>query len=145
MDDQYPGPGLPQQAQLRTFFRLAGPVIAVVGGLTSAYGFISFLTFGADADFDAMPVTEMALFMGGFIVFAIGMAMCRAGYGAIAARYASGELSPVLRDSLRHTGLTPSDRQTQAQRTDGPYCRECGTQAPDRSAKFCASCGTGLG
>lgn len=143
MSDNTRGPGLAKQDQLRTFFRIVGPILAAVGAATSAYGFYSFMTFGNELDFEGLPVTEMALFMGGFIVFAIGMGMTRAGYGAIAARYASGELSPVLKDSLQHVGLTRPDPAEPAAGT-GPFCRQCGARAPDADAKFCSGCGTGL-
>lgn len=149
MDEHPNDPGLKHQAQLRTFFRIAGPVVAVVGGLASAYGFISFLGFGDSDPFasdpaasSGLPVGAMVLFMGGFLVLMAGAAMSRAGYASVAARYASGELSPVLRDTLQHTGLTPTEGSTGS--GSGPYCRECGTRAPEQASKFCASCGTSL-
>ena len=144
MSDHTPGPGLAQQAQLRTFFRIVGPILAVVGAVISIYGFYSFMTFGDDLDFEGVPAKEMALFMGGFIVFAIGMGMTRAGYGSIAARYASGELSPVLKDSLQHVGLTRPESPEQSGAT-GPYCRQCGVRALTADSRFCSGCGAELG
>ncbi len=72
------------------------------------------------------------------------------------ARYASGELSPVAKDTahyltdgkgLLNVGTTTSGGTAAATPTagpaTGPYCRSCGTRN-DAEARFCDSCGTSM-
>ncbi|GAB4009745.1 zinc ribbon domain-containing protein [Nocardioides ultimimeridianus] len=128
-------PGLSNQAGVRTTFRIVGPILAVVGIVVCISGFVSFTKY----DGDTAPLRQMAMFMGGFVVFALGMGMARAGFMGVGARYAVGELAPVAKDGLGY--LTGGQGATTA---TGPFCRACGTRNDD-SAKFCDSCGASLG
>lgn len=142
-------PGLRHQSGARTSFRVAGCVLAPVGLAVSGYGFASFL--GHDG-WDA-PTTEIACFVGGFLVLMVGVLCLQAGFGGVAARYGAGETVPVLEDSASYlsdgqgimgAGRTVDDGpQTRGAPAAGPYCRSCGVRN-DPDARFCDSCGGSL-
>jgi hypothetical protein len=135
-------PGLRNQASLRTTLRILGPILAVGGLVTCVLGFVRFVRQG-EAFSEASPLPAMGMFMGGFVVFAVGVGMLRAGFMGAGARYAVGELAPVAKDGLEYLtdgkGLGNLGRAG----TTGPFCRSCGT-ANDASARFCDNCGASL-
>ena len=142
-------PGLRNQAGARTFFRVAGCILAPVGIAVCGYGFISFVQYdGWDA-----PVRQIACFLGGFLVFAIGGMFLNLGFAGVAARYGAGETMPVVRDSASYlsdgrgimgVGRTVDDgSHAREAHAAGPYCRSCGVRN-DAEARFCDSCGSSL-
>ncbi|GAB3861415.1 hypothetical protein GCM10028801_25540 [Nocardioides maradonensis] len=131
-------PGLSNQTSVRTTFRILGPILAVVGLVVCISGFISF----AHYDGDSAPLSQMGMFMGGFVLFAVGMGMARAGFLGVGLRYAAGEVAPVAKDGLEFltAGKGLGNLGVAA---EGPFCRGCGTRN-DATAKFCDNCGATL-
>lgn len=144
-----PQPGLRNQAGARTFFRVAGAVLAPVGIATCIYGFVSFVRYDGDGD----PLPQMGLFLGGFLVFAIGGMFLNLGFAGVAARYGAGETMPVAKDAASYlsdgrgimgAGRTVDDGSHAREATAaGPYCRSCGVRN-DAEARFCDNCGGSL-
>lgn len=137
-----PGPGLRNQAGARTFFRVAGCLLAPLGAIACVYGFVSF----AQSDDMGSPLREVGFFLGGFLVFAIGMMFVHAGFAGVAVRYGAGETMPVVKDSASYLsdgkGIMNVGRTAPAAAT-GPYCRTCGARNDD-DARFCDGCGGSL-
>lgn len=142
-------PGLRNQAGARTFFRVAGCILAPVGIAVCAYGFLSFIQYdGWDT-----PVRQIVCFIGGFLVFAVGGMFLNLGFAGAAARYGAGETMPVVKDSASYlsdgrgimgVGRTVDDgSHAREAHAAGPYCRSCGVRN-DAEARFCDSCGGSL-
>jgi hypothetical protein len=132
-----PNPGLRHQAGLRTVFRVAGPRVLAVALVLIGTGLVDFF---ATMDSYAMP-TRFWMVLAGIPLLAVGGWLCQAGYGGAAARYASGELSPVVKDSA--TYLSDGEGVLGVGRTSGPFCRGCGVRN-DGDARFCDGCGRSL-
>lgn len=132
-----PNPGLAHQSGLRTFFRIAGPLVVAAALVLMALGLIDFF---ATMDSFEMP-TRFWMFFVGIPLLAVGGWLCQAGYGGAAARYASGELSPVAKDTAAY--LTDGEGVLGVGRTAGPYCRSCGARN-DGDARYCDGCGQSL-
>jgi ribosomal protein L40E len=150
-----PDPSLPQQAGVRSFLRVGGVVLVIVGGLLTLGGLASF--FSAFGSFGAAPTNFWMAFIG-LPMLAIGAAMLRAGYLGPASRYVAGEVTPVLRDSLGALGAGPERRLCAAcgaeNDADAGFCDRCGQPLSRRCAAcganndvdagFCDSCGAAL-
>lgn len=88
------------------------------------------------------PTIRTAFRIGGLLVLAfaglpllaVGAWLLQAGFGGAAARYAAGELAPVVKDAGGYV--------TDAEKT-GPFCSKCGVR-DDAAARFCDACGTAL-
>lgn len=130
-------PQLSQQAGVRTFLRIGGPIVLGLGLLLTVIGvadfFSSFGTF-------AMPSKFWMAFLG-LPMIAIGGGMVQVGYLGAATRYVAGEVTPTIKDTLGYVGLTPSQVTCATcggtSSADAKFCDDCG--APLRSV--CASCG----
>jgi len=142
-----PDPGLANQSGLRTFFRIAGPLVLLVALGFMTLGLIDF--FGSMNSFDS-PDRFWMLFVG-IPLLAVGGWLCQAGYAGAAARYASGEFSPVVKDSATYltdgegllgVGRTVDDPDRTGASTagNGPFCRSCGVRN-DGDARYCDGCG----
>jgi hypothetical protein len=135
-----PHPGLRNQAGLRTFFRIAGPLVLAASFVLAAIALVDFFT----ATF--MP-TKFWMFFLAVPLFGLGGWLTQAGYAGVAARYASGELAPVAKDSAAYLtdgeGLLGIGRTVDDLPVTGPFCRSCGTRN-DGDARFCDGCGTSL-
>jgi hypothetical protein len=88
------------------------------------------------------------MFFVGIPMLGIGGWCLQAGFLGVGARYVSGEVSPVAKDTavyltdgkgLLHLGVQEPTTPAAA----GPYCRSCGTRN-DADARFCDSCGTAM-
>jgi hypothetical protein len=143
-----PNPGLRHQAGLRTFFRIAGPLVLAVALVLIGTGMADF--FGTMDSYE-MP-TKFWMVFAGIPLLAVGGWLCQAGYGGVAARYASGELSPVAKDGAAYltdgegllgVGRTVDDAPAAASATTGPFCRSCGVRN-DGDARYCDGCGRSL-
>jgi hypothetical protein len=132
-----PNPGLANQAGLRTFFRVAGPLVLLVAIGFMVVGLVDF--FGSMDSFEG-PTRFWMLFVG-IPLLAVGGWLCQAGYAGAAARYASGELSPVVKDSA--TYLSDGEGVLGVGRSSGPFCRGCGVRN-DGDARYCDGCGRSL-
>lgn len=143
-----PNPGLANQAGLRALFRIAGPLVLLVALGFLVVGGIDF--FGSMSSFE--PPERFWMVFVGIPLLAVGGWLCQAGYAGAAARYASGELSPVAKSSAAYltdgegllgVGRTVDDRGA-AGTTDvaegGPFCRSCGVRN-DSDARYCDGCG----
>jgi hypothetical protein len=125
-----PDPSLDQQANVRSFLRIGGPILLVIGLLLTLAGMASF--FSAFGTFGAMPTNFWMAFIG-LPLTAIGAAMTKAGYLGPATRYVAGEVTPTIRDTLGSLGIGGS---VQA-------CASCGAEN-DADSRFCDSCGKPL-
>lgn len=131
------GPGLTNQSGVRLFFQIAGPVVIVVGlalfvtGLRAVWDHFD--------DYDGPKGSDIARFMGGFLVLGIGLMMTRVGFIGAAARYAAGEMSPVIRDAYQQIAS-----QSDTSGRTGPFCSKCGVRQ-DAGARFCDACGSPVG
>ena len=138
-------PGLSNQTGLRTTFRIIGPILAVVGLVVCISGFVKFVHLGDSFSNDS-PLPAMGMFMGGFVVFGLGLNLTRLGFMGVGLRYAAGEVAPVAKDGLEYMtdgkGLRNLGMAAGAEE-GGPFCRKCGTRN-DASARFCDSCGDPL-
>ena len=132
-----PNPGLRHQSGLRTAVRVAGPLVLAVALVLMTLGLIDF--FGT-MDSMEMP-TRFWMFFVSIPLLAVGAWLCQAGYGGAAARYASGELSPVAKDTAAY--LTDGEGLLGVGRTAGPFCRSCGVRN-DGDARYCDGCGQSL-
>lgn len=132
-------PGLSNQTSVRTTFRILGPVLAVVGLVVCIGGFVAF----AHYDGDDAPLQQMGMFMGGGVLFMVGMGMTRAGFVGAEARYLSGEVAPVARDGIDYLTRGRGVGSLGGTGTAGPFCRGCGTRNDDAAA-FCDHCGVSL-
>lgn len=147
-------PGLAGQGGLRTFLRIAGPLLLVVGlVLCGIAGADFFRAFGASEI--GAPPTRFWMFFVAFPFLAAGTWLTQAGYLGLAARYAAGETMPVVRDSAAYLtdgegvlgiGRAVDDPQPAAATSvaGGPYCRSCGVRN-DADARYCDGCGQSLG
>ncbi len=121
-----PDPGLRDQGAMRGLLRVGGPILLGAGLLLTALALIDF--FNAMSSFG----TPRNFWMGfiGLPLIAVGGALTKYGYLGPAARYVSGEVTPVLRDTLGALGIGSGKT----------VCTECGgDNAAD--AKFCDDCG----
>ena len=126
------GPGLANQARVRTQARVLSVFLLVVGVVLLVLG---IRAFAGSMDDIANPLApsgfEAVLLMGGggfCIVF--GLAAANVGWMGAGARYVAGETMPVIKESID-------------QLRAGPFCRACGNRADD-DAKFCDGCGQSL-
>ncbi|MCL2613999.1 MAG: zinc ribbon domain-containing protein [Nocardioidaceae bacterium] len=151
-------PGLSNQTNVRNTLRIVGPILAVVGIVVFVVAIKGFVDSANSDTTDlgtgsgsGFPGAAFAMFFGGFILFAVGMGMTRAGFMGAGARYAVGEFAPVAKDGLEYMtggrGLgnlgRSDDAAPDAAAATGPFCRKCGTRNDD-SAAFCDHCGASL-
>ncbi len=146
-----PGPGFRNQSAARSVFRVLG-VLAVLAGLTLMV--IAGMEFFTLEGFE--EPTRFWMFFVGMPLLAVGGWLLQAGFMGAGARYASGELAPVAKDTAHYltdgkgllgvgtttSGATPSATPAAGAPT-GPYCRGCGTRN-DADARFCDSCGQSM-
>jgi hypothetical protein len=129
-------PGLRNQAGLRTFFRVAGPLVLAVAVVLMVVAGMEFFTLEGFEE-----PTRFWMFFVGIPLLAVGGWLCQAGYAGAAARYTSGELSPVAKDTAAY--LTDGEGLLGVGRTVGPFCRTCGVRN-DGDARYCDGCGQSL-
>jgi hypothetical protein len=145
------GPGFRNQTGARTVFRVLGVVVVLVALWLMVTAGMEFFTLEGSEE-----PTKFWMFFVGMPLLAVGGWLLQAGFMGAGARYASGELSPVAKDTAHYltdgkgllgVGTTSSGASapaaTQAGAPAGPYCRSCGTRN-DAEARFCDSCGTSM-
>jgi hypothetical protein len=139
-------PGLRNQATARSAFRVLGAVVVLVALVMVVVAGIDF--FGSLDSFEGP--TKFWMFFVALPLLAVGGWLLQAGFLGMGARYASGELSPVAKDTAHY--LSDGEGVLGVGRTSsggggapatGPYCRQCGTRN-DTDARFCDSCGTAM-
>lgn len=124
-----PDPSLHNQTSVRSFLRIGGGAILVIGLLFTIVALVDF--FGAFGSFQQPRNFWMAFV--GLPLVAIGAVMLKAGYLGPAARYVAGEVTPALRDTLGALGIG----------ADARVCGSCSARN-DADAAFCDSCGNPL-
>jgi hypothetical protein len=139
-----PAPGLANQAGARTFFRVLGVVVTGTALVFLLVGGIDF--FSSMNSFEG-PTKFWMLFVG-IPMLGIGGWCLQAGFMGVGARYVSGEVSPVVKDSAAYLTdgkglLNVGVRDQGGAAATGPYCRSCGTRN-DADARFCDSCGSAM-
>jgi len=132
-------PKLPQQAGLRTFLQVGGPVVAGIGLIFTIAGMADFFSsFGSFA-----PPTNFWMVFIGMPMLAVGLGMMRIGYLGPATRYVAGEVAPTVKDTLAYLGVGAAEGQVKcpacggASPTDASFCNHCGAPL----GVVCASCG----
>jgi hypothetical protein len=139
-----PGPGFRNQSAARTVFRVLGVLVVLAALALMVVAGMEFFTLEGFEE-----PTKFWMFFVGIPLLAVGGWLLQAGFLGAGARYASGELSPVAKDTahyltdgkgLLNVGTTTSGAASAGSPT-GPYCRSCGTRN-DADARFCDSCGT---
>lgn len=138
-----PNPGFAEQGGVRTTFRVLGVVITGTA--------LVFLLIGGVDFFSSMNSwegpTKFWMFFVGVPMLGVGGWCLQAGFLGVGARYVSGEVSPVAKDTAAYLtdgkGLLNLGVREPAPTApeSGPYCRTCGTRN-DADARFCDSCGT---
>jgi len=88
----------PNHTQQRTFLRVVGPVILLIGLSFIAVGMVSF--FSAFGSFGP-PKYFWCAFVGMPIAF-VGLVLCKFAFMGKVARYAAGEMAPVGKDSFNY-------------------------------------------
>ena len=126
-----PDPSLQQQASVRTFLRVGGPVLLGIGLLLTVIAFANFFSSVSNPEL-GMPRNFWMAFIG-LPLLAIGAAITKAAYLGPASRYVAGEVTPTIRDTLGALGFGEA-------RT---VCASCGAEN-DAGARFCDSCGRPL-
>ena len=141
-------PGLSQQSGVRTFLRIGGAVIALVGlGLLIA-GMASFFhSFNAEPFSDDSGPGNFWMVFAGMPLLAVGGWMLQAGFLGAASRFVAGEAAPVLKDTASYltdgAGVLGIGKEQAGSGATGPYCSKCGVRN-DAGARFCDSCGSAL-
>jgi len=90
----------PQHNNIRTFLRVVGPLVGVVGILFTIVGFASF--FSAFGGFGP-PRYFWCAFVGLPLLF-LSVVLCMFGYLGAIHRYVAGEAAPVARDAVNFMG-----------------------------------------
>jgi hypothetical protein len=140
-----PGPGFARQGSARTAFRVLGVVITGTALVFLLIGGIDF--FGSVNSYDGP--TKFWMFFVGLPMLGVGGWCLQAGFLGAGARYVSGEVSPVAKDTAVYLtdgkGLLNLGVRSEplAAPAAGHYCRSCGTRN-DADARFCDSCGTAM-
>lgn len=135
-----PNPGLRNQSQYRTAFRIGGALVLATGLLLFGIAMADF--FSGFGDLESGFPTKFPLAFLGLPLVAVGCWLLQAGFMGVAARYAAGEGAPVVKDTAAY--LTDGEGVLGVGRTvDDPetkFCSSCGKTADD-AARFCESCG----
>ena len=88
----------PNQHQERSFLRIFGPLLLLVGLSFVAVGMISFFSAFAGS---GSPKYFWCVFAGMPIAF-VGLVMCKFAFMGKVARYTAGELAPVGKDTFNY-------------------------------------------
>jgi ribosomal protein L40E len=143
----------PRHQQIRNVLRIVGPGVLVAGLILTGIGLLSFFSsfgsFGPPRDF-------WCAFLG-LPLMAVGAALTQFAYLGAIARYSSGEVAPVGKDTFNYMaegtseavrtmahavgqGLSSGARGTEAV---GGHCPKCDAPNP-ADARFCDRCGASL-
>ena len=88
----------PKHKPVRTFLRVAGPLLALVGVILIGVAFISFFSAMGGS---GMPRYFWCGFVGMPFLF-IGVVMCKFGYLGSVVRYVAAETAPVAKDTANY-------------------------------------------
>lgn len=143
--------GGPDLSPVRGFLRVAGPLVFLTGLAFLVTGMVSFfqgfMSFGPGGS-DGPPQYFWCVFVG-MPLLAVGGMMTSAGYAGLVARYMSGEVAPVQRDTFNYLakGTRPGVRDVVGAVAEGfasahttATCPKCRATVPAGS-RFCPGCG----
>lgn len=130
----------------RSFFRIVGPLLLVVGAICLIVALMDFFTLQGFEE----PKFFWLFFVALPFLFS-GFALTGLGYGGTIARYESREYAPVVKDTLNYlaTETTPGVKeitkaiQEGTNSTHSRMCYKCNENNPIH-AKFCSHCGEKL-
>ena len=88
----------PRAGNQRTFLRVLGPIVLLVGLFLTIAGVGSF--FSSFGSFERPDNFHLAFI--GMPLIAVGGVLCKFGYMGAVARYAAGELAPVGKDTFNY-------------------------------------------
>lgn len=88
----------PKHTAVRSFLRVAGPILALIGLGFIGLGTISF--FSAFGSFEP-PKLFWCAFVGIPLLFS-GIVLCKFGYFGAVARYMAAEIAPVGKDTVNY-------------------------------------------
>jgi double zinc ribbon protein len=127
-------PQLRDQAGVRSGLRIGGAIVAASGLILIIVGFASFFSgFGSVGPSSMAPPKHFWMLFAGMPLLFVGVAMLGWGFVGTTTRYAAGEVSPTVKDTLGYVGIG-------AKRA---VCAKCGESNPV-DAKFCDHCGAAL-
>jgi hypothetical protein len=90
----------PEHQRIRTFLRVGGPIVALIGLIFVTVGIGSF--FASFGSFES-PRYFWCAFVGMPLLF-VGLVMCKFGYLGAIYRYVAGETAPVAKDAVNYLG-----------------------------------------
>lgn len=147
----------PQHDEKKRGLQSIGIMLMILGGVLSAIGLFSFFSaFNGGG----VPRAFWAAFVG-LPMLGLGVRIAGFGFMGEISRYASGEVGPVIKDTIDYVGdgttrtavvVCPACREPND--PDAVYCDSCGrplrrkcetcgtTNDPD--SKFCDNCGSAL-
>jgi hypothetical protein len=135
----------PGHHSARTFLRIIGPLVLIVGLIFVVVGTANFfMAFGGSGP----PRLFWCNFVGIPLIF-VGAVMSSYGFMGAVLRYQAAEAAPVGRDTINYvaSGVKPAIKDvTQAvvegigSAKMGQFCTQCGC-ANDLDARFCKACG----
>jgi len=140
----------PGHQSIRSFLRVLGPVVVLVGLVLIAIGLVSFFSaFGT-----MQPPRYFWCAFIGMPLLGVGIILCKFGYMGKVARYVAGEIAPVGKDTINYMADGTKDSiktiataigeglrggQDAGQQTM-VRCYKCNALV-DAAAKFCSQCG----
>lgn len=137
----------------RTFFRLAGPALIIVGGFFLLVGVVDF--FSVFNRGGGMPTKFWMCFVG-MPLLAAGIFLTKIGFMGAAARYVAGEIAPVGKDTINYmargtkeavrdmTGAIAEGLRGEADASEVRVrCHKCNAEN-EGDARFCDACGTAI-
>jgi len=148
----------PQHSAKRSVLRTVGPLVMAVGGLFLAVGMISF--FSSFGSFSSGPPRYFWCAFVGMPILFVGLVLTKFGYMGSVARYMSGEMAPVGKDTFNYVakgtqegveavagaigrGLASGQGADLGQTEVAVRCHKC-NEENDADAKFCNECGAAL-
>ena|SRR6185295_19733403 len=153
-EPQQQNPINPGHEGVRSALRIAGPALAILGGMFMAIGLISF--FSAFGSF-APPRYLWCCFVG-MPLLAVGLMITKVAFMGAVARYMAEEIAPVGKETFNYTvaGTKDSVRDLAAAVGEGlrgtatphdaahVHCPNCRAEN-EPAARFCNQCGAAMG
>jgi hypothetical protein len=107
----------PHHSSVRSFLRIGGPLLAVVGLIFAVVGLVDFFSAFGGA---GRPEKFWCLFIG-LPLFAVGVGMTKFGYMGEILRYVAAETTPVATDAFNEAaeGMQPGIKNIARSITEG--------------------------
>jgi hypothetical protein len=131
-----------QHVKTRSFFRLLGPVLLLIGAACMIIAFIDFFTLQGFEE----PKYFWLFFVALPVIF-VGFVLSGLGFGGSVAKYQSREYAPVVKDTFNYLAKETNSGVSEVSRAIKQEsvltCRRCQKQNAS-NAKFCNGCGENL-